>query len=73
MSLINVGRRLMKLEQFHGNRDKRLFVIRGDTPEKREAYIADLISSGQAAPTDLFIDTGIYRHPLSNGPDDEGD
>ena len=47
--------RLRKLETLHGQRDKRLFVIRGDTEEKRDAYIADLISSGKAAPTDIFI------------------
>ena len=67
--------RLQKLEPFHGSRDKRLFVIRGDTEEKRDAYVADLISSGKAAPTDSFVYTGIDYHPLTDGvlpPGDEG-
>jgi hypothetical protein len=62
----NVGRRLEKLEQFHGNREKRLFVIRRDTEERRKAYVAGLISSGEATPTDTFIYTGVPRPECSH-------
>jgi len=53
--------RLQKLETFHGSRDRRLFVIRSDTAAKRDRYVKTLIASGQAADTDLFIDTGVPR------------
>jgi hypothetical protein len=53
--------RLQKLETFHGTRDRRLFVIRGGTPAKRDRYVKTLIASGEAANTDLFIDTGVPR------------
>jgi hypothetical protein len=43
-------------------------VIRGETEEASRAYIARMISSGKAAPTDLFIDTGIYCRHMSDGP-----
>jgi hypothetical protein len=60
--------RLRKLETFHGSRDRRLFVIRGDTPVERDRYVRNLIDSGEAADTDLFIDTGV---PRAEGFDDD--
>jgi hypothetical protein len=62
----NVGRRLEKLEQFHGNRNKRLFVVRGDTEEQRDAYVAALIKSGEAAQTDTFVYTCVPRPERSH-------
>ena len=53
--------RLQKLETFHGRREARLFVIRGDTPAHRDTYIADLIRSGEARSSDTFIYTGVPR------------
>ena len=50
--------RLQKLENLHGQHEARLFVIRGDTPTQRDAYVADLIRSGEARSSDTFIYTG---------------
>ena len=52
---------LHKLETFHGRREARLFVIRGETPTQRDAYVADLIRSGEAMSSDTFIYTGVPR------------
>jgi hypothetical protein len=60
--------RLQKLETFHGSRNRRLFVIRGYTPAERDRYVRNLIDSGEAADTDLFIDTGV---PRAEGFDDD--
>ena len=44
-----------------GSREARMFVIEGTTEAERDRYIADLIRSGEAKPTDAFIYTGVPR------------
>jgi hypothetical protein len=47
-----------------------LFVIEGTTEAERDQYIADLIRSGEAKPTDTFIYTGVPRNGshIDHGP-----
>ena len=56
--------RLHRIETNQGSREARMFVIQGAMPEERDRYIAGLIRSGQAKPTDSFIFTGVPRSPL---------
>ena len=53
--------RLQKLETLHGYREARLFVIEGNTPAERDAYVRSLIESGTASESDTFIHTGVPR------------
>jgi hypothetical protein len=41
--------------------EARMFVIEGITPAEQDRYIAGLIRSGEAKPTDSFIHTGVPR------------
>ena len=59
----SVETRLRKLEAASPSRNRRLFVIEGDTPAERDADIGRLIASGAAEPADLFIYTGVPHHP----------
>ena len=58
-----IGTRLRKLEAASPSHKRRLFVVEGDTPAERDADIERLIASGAAEPADLFIYTGVPRHP----------
>jgi hypothetical protein len=62
--------RLRRIEADQGSRQARMFVIQGATPEERDRYIAGLIRSGQAKPTDTFICTGVDqgRSHIDHGP-----
>ena len=53
--------RLQKLETFHGHREAGLFVIEGNTPAERDAYVRSLIEAGTASESDTFIHTGVPR------------
>jgi hypothetical protein len=53
--------RLRRIETNQGSHEVRMFVIQGATPEERDRYIAGLIRSGKAKPTDSFIFTGVPR------------
>jgi hypothetical protein len=53
--------RLRRIEADQGSRQSRMFVIEGATQPERDAYIAALIRSGEAKPTDSFIFTGVPR------------
>ena len=62
--------RLRRIEADRGSRNTRLFVIEGATEAERDQYIADLIRSGEAKPTDTFIYTGVPRNGslIDHGP-----
>ena len=53
--------RIRKLEKDRGSRDRRHFVIDGNTERERQAHIDELIRSGRAAPSDMFVYTGVPR------------
>jgi hypothetical protein len=53
--------RLQKLETLHVYREARLFVMEGDSPAERDAYVRSLIESGTASESDTFIHTGVPR------------
>jgi hypothetical protein len=68
--------RLRRIEADQGSRQARMFVIQGATPEERDRYIAGLIRSGQAKPTDIHLHgrrSGpqphrSWPHPGTDGP-----
>ena len=63
--------RIRKLEKDRGVRDRRFFVVDGDTKRERQAHIDELIRSGRAAPSDMFVYTGVPRSPGFIGGDSE--
>ena len=63
--------RIRKLEQDRAIRDRRFFVIDGNTERERQAHIDELIRSGRAAPSDTFVYTGVPRSPGFIGGSEE--
>ncbi len=63
--------RIRKLEQVQRIRDRRHFVIDGNTERERQAHIDELIRSGRAAPSDTFVYTGVPRSPGFIGGSEE--
>jgi hypothetical protein len=53
--------RIRKLEKDRGIRDARHFVIDGNTKGERQAHIDELIRSGTAKASDIFVYTGVPR------------
>ena len=58
--------RLRKLEAAtEAARKPHIFIVDGLEPDERWAHVNELIAAGLAAPTDLFIHTGVPRSSKS--------
>jgi len=58
--------RLRKLEAAtEAARKPHIFIVEGLEAEERRAQINELVAAGLAAPTDLFIHTGVPRSSKS--------
>ncbi len=57
--------RLRKLEAATRARKPHIFIVEALEPDERQAQINELVGAGLAAPTDLFIHTGVPRSSKS--------
>ena len=58
---------LGKLDAASPSRKRRLVVLDGSTPSERQAHEDELMRSGEALASDIFLVTGVPRSPPEFG------